>query len=72
MPAPNRCGVCGEPTPRPIDACRRCMIDFDKRAAEHSVMDAILWAANRARWYAERRAAKNARAAAEREGRRRG
>lgn len=75
MPQPNRCEICGEPTERPVDMCRSCTIDYELRARDAGysltgdVIAALLWAARRARWYAERRAAKNARAAVEREGR---
>jgi hypothetical protein len=43
--------------------CRACSLSYDRTAHDNgSVMGAILWAAKRARWYAERKAAKLARA----------
>ena len=73
MPAPNRCEICGEPTERPIDCCRRCEIDYHKQVGEGwEAMAGLVWAARRARWFAAlRSAAKNARAAGERAARRR-
>ena len=76
MPQPNRCEICGEPTERPVDMCRECVISHVKAGLGEPPMGGYgralaVWAARRARWYAERRAAKNARAAAERDGRRR-
>lgn len=63
MPQPNRCQICGEPHHRPIDMCRACSRAYDRDAHEDStVMFALLWAARRARWYAERKAARLARA----------
>ncbi len=62
MPRPNHCEVCGEPTERWVAMCRACQASYDRTAHdEGSVMEAIHWAARRARWYAGRRAAKNAR-----------
>lgn len=70
MPLPNRCEVCGEPTDKPVRWCISCSANYDRTAHEDgSVMEAILWAARRARWYAERRAARNAREAVAREAR---
>ncbi len=63
MPKPNRCEVCGEPQTRWVPMCRACQLSYDRTARDvGSVMEAILWAATRARWYAERKAAKLARA----------
>lgn len=71
MPAPNRCEICGEPTERPVNMCSACLVDYDRRAHDvGDVMEALRWAARRARWYAERRAARNARQAVERDTRR--
>ncbi len=62
MALPNRCQICGEPTTRPTRMCAECRAAYDRHAHETgSVMDAILWAAKRARWYAERRTAQNVR-----------
>lgn len=64
MPRPKHCEVCGEPAERWIAWCTRCQSSYDRTAHDDgSLMEAIHWAARRARWYAERRAAKNARAA---------
>lgn len=64
MPRPNHCEVCGEPTERWVAWCTACAKSYEKNAHnDGSVMEAIHWAARRARWYAERRAARNARAA---------
>lgn len=78
MSQPNRCEICGEPTERPVEMCSACIRSYAS-SGEHppnpfngksiGLREALLWAARRARWYAERRAAKNARAAVEREGR---
>lgn len=63
MPLPNRCGICGEPTGTPVDMCPACARSYHNNAHEDgSVMFALLWAARRARWYAERKAARLARA----------
>lgn len=68
MPKPNRCEVCGEPTEKPVNWCRACRSSYDRAAHQDgSCMEAILWAARRARWYAERRAARNARTSVDRE-----
>lgn len=68
MPRPNRCEVCGEPTERWVPWCKACRESYDRTAHQDgSVMEAIQWAARSARWYAERRAARNARAAVGRE-----
>lgn len=71
MPQPNRCEICGEPTLEPIDMCRACERSYERDAHDvGDVMKALRWAARRARWYAERRAARNARQAVERDTRR--
>ena len=76
MPQPNRCEICGEPTPEPTDMCRACgrsldtFHDADQKSGRSSGMTFAIWAARRARWYAERRAAKNARQAVKRDARR--
>lgn len=75
MPQPNRCEICGEPTPEPIDMCRACGRSLDAFHDGHTdprpgLMATAVWAARRARWYAERRAARNARQAVERDARR--
>lgn len=50
------CEICGMATNRPVKMCAQCGIAYDKEAHEDgSVMEAIVWAARRARWY-ERRA----------------
>ncbi len=61
MPKPNRCEVCGEPMSSWVSMCRACRMSYE-RTSDGSVTEAILWAAKRARWYAERKAAKLARA----------
>lgn len=72
MPQPNRCEICGEPTTQWIDMCPDCHRSWCLHAEDTDRMTMMLWAARRARWYAERRAARNARAAAERQARVRG
>lgn len=68
MPQPNRCEICGEPTAAPIDMCKECVISYGGgRPDTGRIMQALVWAARRARWYAERRAARNARTAVERD-----
>lgn len=63
MPKPNRCEVCGEPHPTWVRMCKACQRSYDATAHDTgSVMEAILWAATRSRWYAERKAARLARA----------
>jgi predicted amidophosphoribosyltransferase len=50
------CSICGEPTTKPTHMCRACGDSYDKHAHDDgSVLEAMLWAARRARWYAERR-----------------
>lgn len=62
MPKPNQCQVCGEPTAHPVYMCRPCQRSYDSTAHDDgSVMEAILWAARRARWYAQRKTARIAR-----------
>jgi hypothetical protein len=59
MPRPNRCEVCGEPRERPVRMCRACSRSYEANAHDDGcVLEAILWAARRARWYAERRIAR--------------
>jgi hypothetical protein len=67
MPLPNRCEVCGEPADRPVDMCAACAeshlkAGLGERPLGGYANQAILWAARRARWYAERKAARPARA----------
>jgi len=55
-PRTNTCAICGEGTIRPTNMCRDCEKSYDRSAFDDgSVMAAILWAARRSRWYAERR-----------------
>lgn len=70
MPLPNRCQICGEPAVRPLTACTACIrshIDAGLGNLDGGVPSNVLWAANRARWYAERRTAKNTQAKLDRE-----
>lgn len=63
MPLPNRCQICGEPFHRPIDMCLSCHRAYNRQAHDDgSVMFALVWAARRARWYAERKAGRLRRA----------
>lgn len=63
MPLPNRCEVCGERSDRPVNMCRVCQRSYDNNAHDDGcVMEAILWAARRSRWYAERKSGRLARA----------
>ena len=56
----DRCTICGESTPKPTAMCRACEHDYNKNAHnDGSVMEALVWAAKRARWYAERRRPKS-------------
>jgi hypothetical protein len=62
MPQPNRCEICGEPQAEPIDMCRACLRSYWTIAESREPMAGLLWAAKRARWYAERKSARLARA----------
>jgi hypothetical protein len=58
-PRRSICGICGEPTNKPTRMCADCAASHEKFAMQDgSIMESILWAARRARWYAERRRAK--------------
>lgn len=51
------CEVCGQPQERRVPMCRACQRSYDKDACNDGcVLEAIVWAARRARWYVERRA----------------
>jgi hypothetical protein len=62
MPLPNRCEVCGEPWEHPIDMCGPSLRSYVLNAEDRDDMAKMLWAARRARWYAERKAGRLARA----------
>jgi hypothetical protein len=62
MPLPNRCEVCGEPTGEPVEMCPDCERSYHNARDVGDVFEAILWAARRARWYAERKSGRLARA----------
>jgi hypothetical protein len=63
MPLPNRCQICGEPTDSPVDMCRDCVRAYERQAHDcGEIMFALVWAARRSRWYAERRTARAVRA----------
>jgi hypothetical protein len=56
-PRTRTCGICGELTNKPTRMCRDCDVSYERQAQEDgSGMEAMLWAARRARWYAQRRA----------------
>ncbi len=55
-PSTRTCGICGKPTSNAIRMCSDCSKSYAKQANEDgSVMEAMLWAARRSRWYAQRR-----------------
>lgn len=55
-PSTSTCGICGELTNKPTRMCGDCGKSYERQAREDgSVMEAMLWAARRARWYAQRR-----------------
>ncbi len=56
VPRRSVCGICGEKTVKPTQMCRACDDVYERDAHQDgSVLEAMLWAARRSRWYAERR-----------------
>jgi hypothetical protein len=50
------CGICGEGTVNPTRMCRPCSDAYEESGnTDGSVMEAMLWAARRSRWYQQRR-----------------
>lgn len=55
-PRTRTCGICGEKTNKSTRMCADCGTAYEKDAhVDGSVMEAMLWAARRSRWYAQRR-----------------
>lgn len=62
MSQPSNCQVCGEPTTQPVDMCTECVSAYERQAHDDgAIMEVIVWAAKRARWYAQRRTATSTR-----------
>ena len=50
------CHICGELTDKPVKICGECRDVYERDAHQDgSMLEAMLWAARRSRWYAERR-----------------